>query len=130
MFLKPTSHGEVQKIISGLKNKSTLDCKIEPLKIANSCENFTRALANVINSSFSSGIFPNALKTAKVVPIHKGGPKLEVANYRPISLLGSFSKIYEKLMHARVLEFLDKNDSLFENHFTTLRSAQRLCCVE
>ena len=117
MFLKPTSHGEVQKIISGLKNKSTLDCKIEPLKIANSCENFTRALANVINSSFSSGIFPNALKTAKVVPIHKGGPKLEVANYRPISLLGSFSKIYEKLMHARVLEFLDKNDSLFENQY-------------
>ena len=54
---------------------------------------------------------------AKVTPIHKGGCKLEVANYRPISLLSAFSKIYEKLMHSRVLEFLEKNNCLFDDQY-------------
>ena len=54
---------------------------------------------------------------AKVTPIHKGGCKLEVANYRPISLLSSFSKIYEKLMHSRLLEFLEKNNCLFDDQY-------------
>ena len=117
MFLRPTSPREVQETISKLKNKSTLDSKIEPLKIANTCENFTTALAKIVNTSFSSGLFPKSLKTAKVVPIHKGGSKLDVSNYRPISLLGSFSKIYEKLMHKRVLEFFDQNNTLFENQY-------------
>ena len=117
IFLSPTSSTEVHDTIRKLKNKSTLDCKIEPLKIANSSQNFTETFAKVINSSFTCGVFPGALKTAKVIPIHKGGSKLEVSNYRPISLLGSFSKIYEKLMHSRVLDFLDKNNSLFENQY-------------
>ena len=117
MYVTPTDPSEIQNIISSLKNKATLDTKIEPLKLANSCTGFLNAISFVINTSFTEGVFPQALKTAKVVPIHKGGSKLDVANYRPISLLSSFSKIYEKLMHKRVLEFLDKNDSLFENQY-------------
>ena len=87
------------------------------MKIANCDFAFTHTLAYVINSSFSQGIFPSSLKKARVVPIHKGGTKIDVANYRPISLLSSFSKIYEKLMHIRVLDFLDSNGSLFENQY-------------
>ena len=118
IYLSPTEAHEVNKTICSLKNKSTLDSKIEPMKIANSCSNnFSCTIANIVNSSFSEGIFPHALKTAKVIPIHKGGSKDDVSNYRPISLLSSFSKIYEKLMHKRVLEFLDKNNSLFENQY-------------
>ena len=117
IHLSPTDPIEVHKIIGGLKNKATLDTKIEPLKIANSSHNFTSALSHVINSSLSQGIFPQALKVAKVVPIHKGGSKTDVTNYRPISLLSSFSKVYEKIMHKRILDFLDKNNSLFENQY-------------
>ena len=87
------------------------------MKIANSDFTFTHTLADVINCSFQQGIFPNSLKMARVVPIHKGGSRTEVSNYRPISLLSSFSKIYEKLMHVRILEFLDSNNSLFENQY-------------
>ncbi len=57
------------------------------------------------------------MKIARVVPIHKDGTKTDVSNYRPISLLSSFSKIYEKLMHTRILEFLSLNGSLFENQY-------------
>ena len=117
IYLKPVTASEVHDTVKKLKNKATLDTKINPMKAANSDFGFTEILAHIVNSSFSQGTFPSALKNAKVVPIHKGGCKTEVANYRPISLLSSFSKIFEKLMHIRVLQFLDSNGSLFENQY-------------
>ena len=117
MFIRPTDSTEIQKIICTLKNKATQDVKIEPLKIAKECPSFCEVLAKVINKSFCEGTFPKSLKTAKVVPIHKGDSKFEVTNYRPISLLCTFSKVYEKLMHSRVLDFLERNDSLFEGQY-------------
>ena len=44
---------------------------------------------------------------AKVIPIHKKNSKLEVSNYRPTSLLSNIDKIFEKLMHSRLIEFLE-----------------------
>jgi hypothetical protein len=117
IFLKPVESNEIHEIVKNLKNKSTLDSKISALKIANTFCTFTGALAKVITSSFEHGIFPQALKTARVVPIYKGGTKTDVANYRPISLLASFSKIYEKLMHKRVVEFMEMNGSLHEYQY-------------
>ena len=117
VYIKPTVPTEVHSVIKSFKNKATLDTKIGPLKLANSSYNFTSALSKVINSSFNQGVFPSALKLARVVPIHKDGKKTDVSNYRPISLLSSFSKIYEKLMHTRILGFLDGNGSLQESQY-------------
>ena len=117
IYIKPVSVSEVQGVINLFKNKATLDTKIEPLKIASSCDNFTTVLAKVINSSFDQGKFPQELKIAKVVPIHKGGTTTDVSNYRPISLLASFSKVYEKVMHNRVINFLDKHNLLCDNQY-------------
>ena len=117
IYLRSVEASEVHEIIKNFKNKSTLDTKIEPLKIANVHFSFTETLAKVISSSFEQGIFPQALKLARVVPIHKEGSRTDVTNYRPISLLSTFSKVYEKLMHNRVYEFLDKNNLLFEKQY-------------
>ena len=57
------------------------------------------------------------MKVARVIPLHKEGSKSDVSNYRPISLLNSFSKIYEKLMHSRILQFLESNNSIYENQY-------------
>ena len=78
---------------------------------------FTSTLARVINKSFQDGIFPEQMKLARVTPIHKDGSKSKVGNYRPISLLNSFSKIYEKLMHSRLSEYFVSNNSLYENQY-------------
>ena len=47
----------------------------------------------------------------------KNGSKTAVSNYRPISLLAAFSKIYEKVMHARLVEILNQNSSLYERQY-------------
>ena len=117
IILAPTSPFEIGNIINALKLKSTSDTKICAIKTASLTNNFNLVLANIVNSSFASGIFPAELKAAKVVPIHKEGSKSEVSNYRPISLLSSFSKIFEKAMYARLINFLNSNNTLTESQY-------------
>ena len=110
-------NSEVKNVIRNFKNKATMDTKISALKVAAENNRFIEALTKTIEASFEQGIFPESLKLAKVVPIHKEGSKTDVSNYRPISLLATFSKIYEKLMHHRLLTFLEMNNSLHEMQY-------------
>jgi hypothetical protein len=65
-------------------------------------------LEYIINMSCMSGVFPNALTIAKVVPIFKVGDPSKLVNYRPVSILPSISKIFERLMYERVTAFCNK----------------------
>ena len=78
---------------------------------------FSKPLSDMINMSFNQGVFPNILKIANVIPVHKKGDKLDCNNYRPISLLSNISKIFEKSMHIRLVNFLKKNKLLFCHQF-------------
>ena len=50
----------------------------------------------------SSGTFPARLKFAEIKPIYKKGDKSKISNYRPVSLLTSFSKVFEKIIYNRL----------------------------
>ena len=106
---------EVERTISSLKNKATSDTAIKALKHVS--REVTPLLQHLISSSLQQGIFPEKLKFAKVIPLHKGGSKSELSNYRPISLLSCFSKIYEKAMHARLAHFLADNGILYPSQY-------------
>ena len=69
---------------------------------------FSFWLAKLINLSFETGVFPDLLKIAKISPLHKKECKLDFHNYRPISLLSVYSKIFEKLIYCRVYAYLVK----------------------
>ena len=74
-------------------------------------------LCFIYNMSLSSGCFPSALKTAKTIPIFKKGSHSDMCNYRPISLLGSFSKIFESLVSSRLSSFFTKFNLLYDFQF-------------
>jgi len=57
------------------------------------------------------------MKFAKVIPIHKGGSKTVISNYRLISLLPIFSKLLEKLMRSRMINFLVNKNIIYEKQF-------------
>ena len=59
-------------------------------------------LAEIFNNHITLRKFPQELKTSKIVPIHKNGSHSLTTNYRPISILSSFSKIFEKCIYKRL----------------------------
>jgi hypothetical protein len=71
----------------------------------------------ICNKALSKGIFPDRLKYSIIKPLYKKGSKLELANYRPVSLLTSFSKFFEKVMHSRLLNHLTKLNILAKEQF-------------
>ena len=111
------SNEEVLTIINSLPNKSTGPNSIPLRLLKDVADLIISPLCNIINLSFSSGIFPDSLKVSKVVAIHKGGSTQEVNNFRPISLLSIFDKIIEKLMHKRLYEFFEEHDILYKLQF-------------
>ena len=85
------------------------------LKLLN--DEISSHLSNIYNMSFSMGVFPSVLKTAKVIPVHKKNPKLDYKNYRPISLLPNINKILEKLVYNRITYFLSNNNLIYPLQF-------------
>ena len=74
-------------------------------------------LTNIINQSLCMGIFPNSLKIAKVNPVFKKGNPHTPDNYRPISLLPSISKVFEKIVYTQVYDYMNENDLLFKSQY-------------
>ena len=64
-----------------------------------------------------SGVFPSELKIAKVIPLFKSGKRQLLSNYRPISILPLFSKIFERLIHSRLSSFFDSQNTIYDNQF-------------
>ena len=67
--------------------------------------------------SMNTGVFPDSMKRAEVVPLYKGKSRYEVENYRPISLLIMISKLLEKLIYSRVYNFLISSNQLYESQY-------------
>ena len=75
---------------------------------------FVHPFLHVCNISFSKGVFPDALKIARVIPLFKSGDKHVFTNYRPVSLLPQFSKILEKISNNRLDSFIEKKKVYLE----------------
>lgn len=74
-------------------------------------------LSYLYNTLIQTGIFPDGMKIAKDIPIFKSGDKEVVSNYRPISLLPTFSKIFEKLICIALTDHLESNNLLYDYQF-------------
>ena len=97
MFIPYITGHEIIEFAKSLKNSSPGWDSI-PANIAKpSIEYYIKPLSRLVHSSFECGMFPDELKMAKVIPIFKSGDKTDITNYRPISGLPFFSKIFETL---------------------------------
>ena len=118
LFLTPVTLVEVNDLINILNPSKSVGPNSIPIKllkiIGSSVSPF---LALLVNQSFQSGIFPDKLKIAKVISLFKKGNPESPSNYRPISLLPIFSKIFEKLMYRRLYRFLEIHKVLYSLQF-------------
>lgn len=118
IFIKPTDANEVFYTIMSLKNsKSAGYDEINADLLKRIALFISEPLAHIINLSLEQGCFPDKLKLSIIKPLHKKGSKSDKNNYRPIALTPVLSKIFEKLMLKRMVNFLDKYDILAPEQF-------------
>jgi hypothetical protein len=111
MYVHPVSSLEITKIVNKMKNKWTAGLDEIPSALIKKTINYILdPLCYLINQSLCLGVFPDVLKTAKIIPIYKKGDKKHTENYRPISILSSFSKILEGAMNKQLVLFLQKQN--------------------
>lgn len=116
MFLQTVTETEMKQIIRSLKNKYSCGLDGVPDYVFKKSSDYViKPLIHIVNTSLSSGIFPTSLKTAKVTPLFKKGDTENVNNYRPVSQLSVFSKIFERVFHNRLLSYISKNSLLSPN---------------
>jgi len=118
MFCQPVEYSELAKLIANLNTtKSPGPDNISPKLVKECTTELVEPLLHLYNLSLNSGVVPETLKTAKVIPVYKKGETYLPSNYRPISLLSVFNKLLEKLMHTRLYSFLLKNNILYSYQF-------------
>jgi hypothetical protein len=109
---------EVTKIIKSLKQKKVCGYDEVPIKIVKlSAPYIISPITYICNQSLISGVFSDKLKYSIIKPIYKKGDKLHLTNYRPKSLLTSFSKIFERRVYERLYKHICTNKILVEEQF-------------
>lgn len=112
------SPNTVGKIIDSLKNKASSGYDCISTRLMKQIKNeILEPITLIINQAIMTGIFPDKLKLAKVIPIYKKADERLLENYRPISLLPAISKIFEKVIHKQVFRYFTDHDLFFHNQY-------------
>lgn len=110
-YIKPVDEIELDQIITSFSNKFSSGFDEVPMPVIKGAKQFLiKPLMHVINSSFISGIFPEKLKISKIKTMFKKGNESHPTSYRPLSILSAFSKIFERVMYIRLINFLESNN--------------------
>lgn len=118
IFLSPIDISETKEIIRKVAVKNSAGYDGIPCSILIHIIDFIApVLTELINSSFCQGIFPDNLKTAIVIPIHKKNDSMDIANYRAVCLLSVFSKVYENAFYNRLIKFINNNNIFYKYQF-------------
>ena len=119
VFTKPD---DFEKIIRNLKPKSSEGYDKISTKVLKEIENvISHPLSIIINRSLCTGIFPDKLKIAKVIPFYKKDYDKSFGIYRPILSLSSISKNYERLSFNQLYDYLTSNGLLHESQHRLLK---------
>ena len=123
---------DVMKIINSLKLNTAIGLdNIGPKMIKDLKHVLSRPLADLINRSFKEGIFPKSMKAAIITPIFKEGDKENISNYRPISVLTTLSKIFERSASNQLSHFLAINNIISKcQHAYQIKHSSTTCLVE
>lgn len=124
-----TNLNDIFKIIKTLKIKQ---CRTDDISVAIIKENahlVAPPLLKLFNQSINQGVFPDRLKIANVIPLYKKGNKNDMGNYRPISLLHIFSKIFEKIMKNHLVTHISTHNIISKSQFGFQKNVSTLSAI-
>jgi hypothetical protein len=110
-----TTPVEISVIINPLQSDSASGC--DHISFCKRAIFFlSDVILRLINQCISSGLYPECLKLARVILIFESGSRLEINNYRPISIL----KVFEYALHARIQKYFSTYEGIHKSQFTLL----------
>ena len=115
---KCITDNDTQRAIDKLENKSSSghdgisNKLLKLLKIE-----LSKSLTLIINQMITTGIFPDSFKISKITPLFKKGDASMLSNYRPISLLPTISKIFERILYKQLYDYFNSNNLLAEEQY-------------
>ena len=114
--MENVTEAQVSNLFNNLNtNRSSIGIPNKLIKIA--AEPLSVLFTQIYNQSIETGIVPNILKVSQFTPVYKRGDATDPANYRPISTLSSFSKVFEKVIYNQLYNFLKKYSILYKYQF-------------
>ena len=125
---KTVNESEIKDLLKNLdmKKASSID-KIPPKLVKLSADFLTPLLTKAIITSIAQNVFPENAKTASVIPLDKGKPnKNKMPNFRPVSVLNIFSKIYESVIKDQIICGMEKYFSPFLSAYRKSYSSRNI----
>ena len=117
-FLKAVDENDVLRELLKLNHrKSAGPDELSPKLVKMCAYSLYKPLTFLFNQSISTGEYPNCFKIAKLVPLYKADKHCDPSNYRPISLLNCFDKVFEKLINRQLKDYLKRFDLLYEYQY-------------
>ena len=118
LIFQNITESEVLKVIDSLKPKTSYGIDSISNKLLKLIKlEIIEPLTLIINQTLDTGSFPNKLKISKVQPVYKKGDIHSLENYRPISLLPSVSKVFEKIIHNQLFNHFTQNNLFIDNQY-------------
>ena len=115
IFLHDCSPEEICDIIQEFQNGKSSDIPIHIVKKASHI--ISPIICALYNKCIKNGIFPDELKIGRVSPIYKKDDEQLLENYRPVSTLPIFGKIFEKILFARLYSFVTSKNLIYGNQY-------------
>ena len=116
-FFCPVDAETIHTKLGDLNDSVGANCPISNKVLKLLAPAVVRPLSHIVNLSFGTGCFPDRLKISSVTPIFKQGKKDDPGNYRPISVLSPISKVIEKCMKERILNFFEHKNLFAQNQY-------------
>lgn len=106
IFLTPVTADDVRRFVLSMNSSTPDEHNLSPLLLKLAIQCIAVPLAYIINLSFEQGEYPSKLKSSLIIPLFKKGDQNTISNYRPISIIPYFAKIFDHLMNVKLMNFL------------------------
>ena len=122
-FINPILPSDICSTISQLEKKTSKDINgISVCFLHDIAFHISEPMAHIFNKSVQNGIFPEKMKISRTIPVYKkSGSPMETNNYRPIAIINAFSKVFEKIISKRLVNFLTQTNFFFPDQFGFLQ---------
>ena len=103
---------DIRDILTKLNRKKAAGYDDIPTSFVDGANEIAGPLSKLINRCLEMAVFPSSEKCSKITPVYKSGERTSMDNYRPISVLPVISKVFERVVHNQLYDYLEANNML------------------